>query len=271
VWSRVTSLAHCFASQGDAAHDDGSRFEIPIGIGDVGMAQVGAQCDHVLCDGLPVCPALLQRAHCERVAQVVDARPAASEFPQTGTHHQSAIAARIDSAHWGPVFNRFHKRFRIGISSFGRARLIPNEAPAQAGNRRIAFYGDLQPLDIATNPALELRAERNQAGETVLNYRAKRKLRIDYSNFNPGDTVQFIVSTPEAIRAAVHSAREIKGNNAGVVFFRWPAERESWAMQPDEVLDAAGRASSDYLVRPKAPASQPSASRSSGQSDQRNC
>jgi hypothetical protein len=155
-------------------------------------------------------------------------------------YRESAIAARIDSAHWGPVFNRFHKRFRIGISSFGRARLIPNEAPAQAGNRRIAFYGDLQPLDIATNPALELRAERNQAGETVLNYRAKRKLRIDYTNINPGDALQFIVSTPEAIRAAVHSAREIKGNNAGVVFFRWPAERESWAMQPDEVLDAAG-------------------------------
>jgi len=48
------------------------------------------------------------------------------------------------------------------------------------------------------------------------------------------------VSTPEAIRAAVHGAREIKGNNAGVVFFRWPTERESWSMQPDEVLDAAG-------------------------------
>jgi hypothetical protein len=154
-------------------------------------------------------------------------------------YRESAIAARIDSAHWGPVFNRFHKRFRIGISSFGRARLIPNEA-AQTGNRRIAFYGDLQALDIAVNPAFELRAERNQAGETVLNYRATRKVRIDYTNINPGDTFQFIISTPEAIRAAVHSARQIKGSNAGVVFFRWPAERESWAMQPDEVLDAAG-------------------------------
>ncbi len=150
-------------------------------------------------------------------------------------YRESAIAARIDSAHWGPVFNRFHKRFRIGISSFGRARLI-----AQTGNRRIAFYGDLQPLDIAINPAFELRAGRNQADETVLNYRATRKLRIDYTDISPGDTFQFIVSTPESIRAAVHSARQIKGSNAGVVFFRWPAERESWAMQPDEVLDAAG-------------------------------
>jgi hypothetical protein len=154
-------------------------------------------------------------------------------------HRESAIAARIDPAYWGPVFNRYHKRFRIGISSFGRARLIPTEAQKRTGNRRIAFYGDLQPLEIATNPAFELRAERNQAHETVLNYRAMRKLRIDYSDLNPGDTVQFIVSTPEAIREAVHSAREIKGNNAGVVFFRWPAESESQAMQPDEVLNAA--------------------------------
>ncbi len=159
-------------------------------------------------------------------------------------HRESAIAARLDAAHWGPVFNRFHKRFRIGISSFGRARLIPNEAPAQTGSRRIALYGDLQRLDIATNPAFELRAERNRAEETVLNYRAMRKLRVDYTRFDPGDTVQFIVSTPEAIRAAVHSAREIKGNNAGVVFFRWPSESESQAMQPDEVLDAAGAAAS---------------------------
>lgn len=164
-------------------------------------------------------------------------------------YRDAAIAARIDSAHWGPVFNRFHKRFRIGISSFGRARLIPNESTAQSGRRGIAFYGDLQPLDFAANPAFELRAERNQAAETILSYRATRRFRIDYSRLNPGDTVQFIVSTPEAIRAAVHSAREIKGNNAGVVFFRWPAENEGWSMQPDEVLDAAGLGAAD-LARP---------------------
>jgi hypothetical protein len=32
----------------------------------------------------------------------------------------------------------------------------------------------------------------------------------------------------------------MKGNNAGVVFFRWPAANESLGMQPDEVLDAVG-------------------------------
>jgi hypothetical protein len=177
----------------------------------------------------------------EVIKQVDEFVPQFYDIGDTGVfQRESAIAAPIDAAHWGPVFNRFHKRFRIGISSFGRARLIPNEAPPQTGSRGIGFYSDLQRLDIATNPAFELRAERNRAGETVLNYRATRKLRVDYSRFNPGDTVQFIVSTPEAIRAAVRSAREIKGNNAGVVFFRWPAENESQAMQPDEVLDAAG-------------------------------
>ncbi len=30
-----------------------------------------------------------------------------------------AIASKIDTAKWGPVFNRFGKRFRIGISTFG--------------------------------------------------------------------------------------------------------------------------------------------------------
>lgn len=30
-------------------------------------------------------------------------------------YRDSAIAARIDPARWGPVFNWFHKRFRIGI------------------------------------------------------------------------------------------------------------------------------------------------------------
>jgi hypothetical protein len=44
---------------------------------------------------------------------------------QLGTFNGGAIGAKFDAAHWGPVFNRCGKRFRIGISSFGRA------APAQ--------------------------------------------------------------------------------------------------------------------------------------------
>src|SRR5580704_1180654 len=47
-----------------------------------------------------------------------------SDYP-TG---EISIAARIDAARWGPVFNRFGKRFRIGISSFGRARMVRNKS-----------------------------------------------------------------------------------------------------------------------------------------------
>ncbi|WP_321477412.1 DUF3142 domain-containing protein [uncultured Paludibaculum sp.] len=166
---------------------------------------------------------------------------------------QVAIAARIDPQRWDPIFNRFHKRFRIGISTFGRTRLVHNAATTQTGNYRLELYGDLQPLDLAANPGFELRAERNQADETILNYRASRKLRLGYEDLEPGDTLQFILSTPESIRAAVHNARQIKGYNAGVVFFRWPAENETWALQPDEVLDTV----SEMEAADKPPAARP--------------
>jgi hypothetical protein len=35
---------------------------------------------------------------------------------------RSTIAAKVDADKWGPVFNRFGKRFRVGISTFGRSR-----------------------------------------------------------------------------------------------------------------------------------------------------
>jgi hypothetical protein len=153
---------------------------------------------------------------------------------------RNAIAAKIDAARWGPVFNRFGKRFRIGISTFGRARLVPREAPSSARGVRVAFFRDLTPLDIATNAAFGLQATQSPADELVLSYRAARKTRLGYGDFEPGDTLQFILSTPDAIRAAMDSARRIGGHLAGVVFFRWPSSNETLAMQPDEVLSAAG-------------------------------
>ena len=150
---------------------------------------------------------------------------------------QAAIASRIDAARWGPVFNRFYKRFRIGISSFGRARMVGRGAAEQ---RRLTFYGDMRPLDVATNPAFRLNASRNPTEETVLSYQALRKVEVAYERLEPGDAVEFVISTPETIRAAVQRARQIKGNMQGVVFFRWPSGREDWAMQPEEALDAAG-------------------------------
>lgn len=156
------------------------------------------------------------------------------------SHGGSAIAAKIDAARWGPVFNRYGKRFRLGISTFGRARLVPRGDPSQSKHVGLAFFGDLSPLDIATNSAFHLQTTRSQANELVLSYRAMRETRIGHNGFQPGDTVQFILSTPEAIRTAVDSAKEMRGHLGGVVFFRWPSSNETLAMQPEEVLIAAG-------------------------------
>ena len=152
---------------------------------------------------------------------------------------RAAIAARIDAARWGPAFQRFGKPFRIGISTFGRASVLRADRSG-SGGRVFSSFRDLRPLDVAVDPAFELQASRNEANETVLSYRAVRAASFGYSRVETGDTVQFVVSTPESVRAAVESARRMGGYCAGVVLFRWPGRNESLAMQPDEVLEAAG-------------------------------
>ena len=153
-----------------------------------------------------------------------------------------AIAAKIDAAQWAPRFNRFGKRYRIGISTFGRARYVPKEDPSRSGYMGLRLWGDFTPFDIAGNPAFNLQASRSEANELALSYRPARKVRIGYNDFQPGDLVQFILSTPEAVRAAVEGARRMGGNCGGAVFFRWPASNENLVMHPDDVLVAAGLA-----------------------------
>jgi hypothetical protein len=151
-----------------------------------------------------------------------------------------AIAAKFDGAQWGPVFNRFGKRFRIGISSFGRARFVQREnVPPGSSLVMGPVLADLAPLDIASNSAFSLQSSRNDANELVLTYRAARKVSIGYNNFESGDGIQFILPTPETVRAGVENAKRIRGYCAGVVFFRWPASNETLAMPPEEVLAAA--------------------------------
>jgi hypothetical protein len=128
--------------------------------------------------------------------------------------NQAVIASRIDAARWGTVFNSFGKRFRLGISSFGRAQMVRKEVAASTRYQGIGFYQDLAPLDIATNPHFQLVASTNPANEVILNYIASQKITIGYTNFNPGDGIRFILATPDSIRTAVASAREIKGNLA---------------------------------------------------------
>jgi hypothetical protein len=169
----------------------------------------------------------------EFVPQFYDVDP--NSFNQGG-----AIAAKFDSTQWAPIFNRFHRRFRIGISTFGRAQLVPASGSPQPGHGRARIFNDLTPLDIATNPSLTLESRRSETNELVLSYRATRKINMGYNYLQPGDAIQFILSTPDSVRAAVEGARRIRGYCAGVVFFRWPASNETLAMQPAETLTAAG-------------------------------
>jgi hypothetical protein len=151
----------------------------------------------------------------------------------------SAIAAKFHGAEWAPRFNRLKKRFRVGISVFGRARALPKENQGRPAYARV-LYRDLTPLDIAINPAFILQTTRNEANELVLTYRATRTARIDDNQFAAGDAVQFVLATPETVRDAVENARQMRGYSAGVVFFRWPGEGETLVLQPTEVLTAAG-------------------------------
>jgi hypothetical protein len=172
----------------------------------------------------------------EFVPQFYDADP--NGFSQGG-----AIAAKFDSARWAPIFNRFHRRFRIGISTFGRAQLVPRASPPRSVYRRVRIFDDLTPLDVATNSSFTLESRRSETNELALSYRAMRQVGIGYNDFQAGDTVQFIISTPDSVRAAVEGARRIQGYCAGVVFFRWPASNETLAMQPAEIMMAAGLSS----------------------------
>jgi hypothetical protein len=157
-----------------------------------------------------------------------------------GYRGEQAIAAKVDAGRWGPIFNRLQKRYRIGISTFGRARLVREGAAEKPGFGVSGFYGDLTPLDIASNSAFTLQMSRNDAGETALSYRAGRKVEISYNRFELGDTVQFILPTAESVRAAWENAKKMGGYCGGVIFFRWPASNEVLAMQPDQVFAAAG-------------------------------
>ena len=169
----------------------------------------------------------------EFVPQFYDAAPPAANHASL-----AAIGVPIDAATWNPRFNRFHKPFRIGIPSFGRVMRYSNEQRT-GYQRRLGYYSDPRPLEIAVNPAFQLEAKTNPLQEIILNYRARHEVRMGFPEFETGDILQFIICTPESIRAAVQSARHFGGYFRGVVFFRWPSSNESYFMQPDEVLAAA--------------------------------
>jgi hypothetical protein len=142
---------------------------------------------------------------------------------------ESVIASKVDGARWGPVFNRFGKRFRVGISTFGR---VHNDARY--------YFGDLSLLDVGSNPAFQVRAVHNETDELVLRYDAARRTKVGYVDYEPGTGFEFVLATPESVRVAVDAVRHMGGQCAGVLFFRWPSAYESLTMFPEEVLEAAG-------------------------------
>jgi len=151
------------------------------------------------------------------------------------------VAARIDSAEWGPRFNRYAKPYRIGISTFGRSGIV--------SSGRLQIYGDLSPMTVASIPGFVLQKEQTPAGEVLLKYSATRPISISYAHFDKGDRVEFVLPTPEAVRAAYNSARRMGGYCAGVVFFRWPVPDHDIALEPTEVLPAIGTIQPDTAPR----------------------
>ena len=182
---------------------------------------------------------------------IADAIKATDEFvpqfydvaPPGSFDEWRAIASKIDAARWATRFNRLGKRYRVGISTFGRGRLVPRQDASQAvklGVGAVRLYSDLTPIDLAGNQSFEVQASHTAQNELELKYRAIRKVVVGYNQFQPGDTVEFTTATADSVRSAVESARKMQGNCAGVVFFRWPAANEYLVMQPDEVLAAGG-------------------------------
>ena len=76
-------------------------------------------------DGTPIAEVI--RATDEFVPQFYDIAP--SPFYGAG----GAIGADFDGAEWAPKLNRFGKRFRIGISAFGRARFVSRRTHRSPG------------------------------------------------------------------------------------------------------------------------------------------
>jgi len=188
----------------------------------------------------------------EVISEVDEFVPQFYDVDQRDYREGTAIASPIDAARWGPVFNRFGKRFRIGVSTFGRARMARSaEAPARARDLGIQYFGDLAPIDLAADPRFVTSAGRNAAAELILTYRATQNLRLGYTRLETGDAIQFILATPETVRAAVDNAKRMQGHVAGVLFFRWPTRNEALTMQPGEALRAAGAPTKGADPRPK--------------------
>lgn len=171
------------------------------------------------------------------IAEVDEFVPQFYDLSREDYEKEGSIASPVDAQRWAERFNRLRKSYRIGISTFGRARAL-SDRPGKYSS----FYLDSQsaPLAYANNPSLTQQIDHTPAREVVLNYRVVRPFQDKYSQHPQGDIVRFTLPTTESVSAAVAQAKQMRGYCAGVILFRWPAFEEALALSPRDALAAAG-------------------------------
>jgi hypothetical protein len=120
------------------------------------------------------------------------------------------------------------------VSTFGRVQRVRT-----AGDGTVVreAFRDLTLLQLAASGLRPTAVDETRAGERLLRFDVGRELP---PALRADDRVEAIVPTREGIRAAYAEARKFGGLCAGVVFFRWPAQRETLTLRPDEVAEAIG-------------------------------
>ena len=157
----------------------------------------------------------------EFVPQFYDARPPARSA--------MTIAEPVDAGRWAPIFNRFKKPYRIGISSFGRVRVGGSFALGPS-LLQILSAPALGPVSAAATPARERR----------LTLEARAATTIEWTRIEAGSVVEILIPTTDSVSAAYAGAKAMGGFCAGVIFFRWPADNETAVLVPAQVLRAIG-------------------------------
>src|ERR1700733_15378062 len=87
---------HSLTDRGDLCHQYGGGLQIPIGVRDVSVAEIGGERDEMACDGIGVVATLLKRANRKGVAQVVDAR---TSLARLTSQPNGSRQAQEDSLH----------------------------------------------------------------------------------------------------------------------------------------------------------------------------
>jgi hypothetical protein len=151
-----------------------------------------------------------------------------------GMEGLSHIAAPIDAHHWRPLLERFGKRYRIGISCFGRALEARSKAARGIRGEALSLF------QAANTPELALSRESTPAGERLLRYTVTRPVRLGWRDYQPTHAFLFTLPTRDAIRRGYAAARQMGPHCAGVLFFRWPAGDDQLTLQPETVLRFAG-------------------------------